>query len=77
MKSTCQKTILQKNSTFGKKYFKNLVRSPRDSKYTSICIICVHPPRNSKFKGHQITRRMYLEAVVGAMRSTDAGGLLC
>lgn len=50
--------VLQKNSTFGKKYFKNLVRSLRGSKWTSICIICMYSPQIPKSKGHQVPGRM-------------------
>lgn len=84
MKSTCRKkkkSVLQRYSTFGKKYFKNLVRSLWGLKYRSICIIWAYPPRNSiQACGTQVTNRVavYLKAVVEPKRrSRDAGGLSC
>lgn len=78
MKSTCQKKFYREIAPLVKSIFKNLVGSLRGWKSTSICIIWMHPPINSiKSEGHWVTSQMavYLEAVIGAMRSKDAGVL--
>jgi hypothetical protein len=80
MKSTCKKKVLQRNSTFGKNYFKNLVRSLRGWKYTSKYLHHLGTPSQKLHPSLRdiVTNRMavYLEMMVRTKRrSRDAGGL--
>lgn len=79
MKSTCQKKFYRKIAPLVKSILKIwLGLSGAQSRQVSASFVCTLL-ETPKSEGHRVTRRMavYLEPVVGAVRSTDSGGLLC